>query len=325
VVSTGVLISDKNGGPVDSALVKRVPAGPMYVADAEGGIVYDKACQDANGNLQFDTVNGKPVTDAQGNPVHGYLVRLEGGNINAGDGAKGFFYVTTSSLNPSTGQVEQRNDKFFGSGIMAVTRTDSAVRVGDITVQAGGDIRAGSGGILQLAFNKADQSGASVALLSEHGSVYAGQSGVLGQNLDVRAPQGSIEGIFVAGQNADIAAQNNVNVTALAGGTASVSGGGSVSGSIVGGTGANVSGAEVSASVISTGGSASANGTESSGTAFAGVAAPATQKSAEDASTTLAKKEEKTEEEEGEEKKKGKKIVIAQKVSRVTVILPNKS
>ena len=61
------------------------------------------------------------------------------------------------------------------------------------------------------------------------------------------------------------------------------------------------------------------------GSAFAGVAATVAQKTTEDASTTVANKSLAQNDDEDEKKKRGNaKPVLARRVSRVTVILPNR-
>jgi hypothetical protein len=229
-------------------------------------------------------------------------------------------------------------DRFFGSGIVALTGTDSGARVGDITMTAGlmnplphhtpdnpndvevtglGSIIANAGGVLQLAFNQVNQKDAQVALTA-NGSIKANQSGILGGNVKLTAGEG-IEGLVVAQGDLGINAQQNVNVTALAGGNASVTGGGTVSGSIVAGSGATVSGASgVSADVISTGGSSGA------GNAFKDVAAPvATQTTTESEKKAIVKTDD---EEEAEKKRRAAAAapVLAKTSGRVTVILPPK-
>jgi filamentous hemagglutinin len=246
------------------------------------------------------------------------------GTIDAGSGAKGFFTVTTGQIDPTTGDFETRNDKFFGSGIMALTRTDSQTKVGDISIKAGGDISANSGGVLQLAFNQFDQSGAKVQL-DAGGSIRANQSGVLGGSVSLTA-KGSVEGVVVANRDVIIDARQSVSVTAVAGGTASVSAGGNVSGSIVGASGVSVAGSEVSAALISSHGSVAATG-DTSGSkvgAFNSVAAPTVQRVSDSADKTVAGETtaKLQEEEEGKKRVAQNKPALVRHVGRVTVILP---
>ena len=285
---------------------------PKGIYTAHGGNVDVHAGGDIS-------VSGSRIASYDGGDVS---VISDHGKVDAGEGAKGFFSVTTSQIDPVTGLLDIRNDRFFGSGVMALTRVDSAVKVGDILVQAGQDIVANTGGILQLAFNQADQSRARLDVISLHGDIKAGQSGILGRNVTLHAPDGNVEGIVVAEGNVHIDASKNVNVTALAGGTANVTAGDKVTGSIVSGGSSSVGGATVDASVISTGGIANTTGDSSSAKvgAFSSVAAPAVTKVTESADKTVAKAaEEKSDE---DELKKKKPVQLTKRVSRVTVILP---
>ncbi|MFO1476780.1 MAG: filamentous hemagglutinin N-terminal domain-containing protein, partial [Verrucomicrobiota bacterium] len=126
-----------------------------------------------------------------------------------------------------------------------------------------------------------------VKINSDHGDVNASKTGVLAQNLEVKAEEGSINGVFASSGTADVTARDNVTITLVAGGTANVSGE-SVTGKVAAGGDANVSGSDVTASVISTGGTANSNGSSTTGNAFAGVAAPAAQQTAESADKTVA-------------------------------------
>ncbi len=319
-------IASFNGGSINVTALGRMDIGaqdsltsdktPKGIYTGHGGNVSVHAAGDI-------LVQGSRIASYDGGNV---TVISDNGTVDAGAGAKGFFSVTTSQLDPATGQYENRNDRFFGSGIMALTRTDSNARVGDITIQAGGDIQANSGGVLQLAFNKAGQSGAQVTL-DAGGSILAGASGVLGRDVSLKA-QGSIEGVVVASQNIVIQAQQNVAVTALAGGTASVSAGQNISGSIVGGGSVNVAGSDISASVISTGGSATTSGNTAAAAlgAFSGVTAAPAQKTVESADKTVASPAMAQAEEEDEKKKRlaAKAPALLRRVGRVTVILPSK-
>jgi filamentous hemagglutinin family protein len=302
-----------NVGSQDSYTSDNTPKG---IYTAHGGSVSVQAAGDVS-------IDGSRIASYDGGDVS---VVSTSGNVDAGAGAKGFFGVTTSQWNPLTGQLELRTDRFFGSGIMALTRTDGDAQVGNISIHAGGDILANSGGVLQLAFNNADQSGAMVNL-DAGGSIRASHSGVLGRNVALAAG-GSIEGLVVAAENVSISAQQNVTVTALAGGSASVSAGESVTGTIVGGGNVSVAGSSVSASVISTGGSTATSGDASGAAtgAFNGVSSSTAQKSTDSADKTLAANDSTTlQEDEKKKRDAGSGPVLARPVGRVTVILPNKS
>lgn len=265
-------------------------------------------------------VSGSRIATYDGGNVS---VTSTDGNVNAGAGAKGFFSVTTSAVNDD-GAVENRNDRFFGSGIMTLTRADGNARVGNVTVKAGKNIEAGAGGILQIPFNTANQNDAALSL-DAGGDIVSKNSGFFARNIDVKAG-GSVVGLVVAVGNINLHAAENVSVTALAGGSATVSGGGNVSGSIIGGGNVSVAGTEVSAAVISTGGSASSSGESSASTsgAFSSVAATGAQKTTDTADKTVAAQAANVADDEEEKKKRtgAKAPALQRRVSRVTVILP---
>jgi hypothetical protein len=149
-----------------------------------------------------------------------------------------------------------------GSGILATTfprSLDSSFprsrhTVGDILVETPqGDIIASAGGVVQIPLNGIGNNLGTVTLSAgtrdENGNVVhvgnidASGSGVIGSNVKIEAT-GDIKGVIFARQNPDVKAQRT-NVTALAGGSAVVGGGGTISGTIVGIGSASVSGTSV--------------------------------------------------------------------------------
>lgn len=320
---TSSQIASFSGGGISVSAQGRMDVGsqdafssddaPRGIYTGHGGSVDVRAVGDVS-------VNGSRIATYDGGDLR---VVSERGSVDAGAGAKGFFAVTTSQVN-AAGQVENRNDAFFGSGIMALTRSDGDAAVGNVLVSAAKDILANSGGVIQIAFNQRDQSGAMVKLDAGR-DIVANQSGILGRNVGLSAG-GDIRGLVVAAGNVNIQAQQNVSVTALAGGAASVSGGGSVAGTIAGGGNVSVSGAEVAASVVSTGGGASVSGDSSSASvgAFGTVAVAAAQKVVEAADKAVASAASSAVAAGEEEKKKlrPRPPVLLRRVGRVTVILP---
>ncbi len=153
-------------------------------------------------------------------------------------------------------------------------------------------------------------------------NINANGSGVIASNARLKA-SGDINGVVFARNNIDLAAKNNVNVTALAQGIASVNSGGSISGTIIGVGGVSASGSSIDASLLSQNISASGDSSSAKEGFGQGTAANATANAAtaSDDSTKRAKKSG-AGEEDSFNKKKG--IALAQKVSRVTVILPPK-
>ncbi len=281
---------------------------PKGIYTGHGGSVTVHAAGDIN-------VDGSRIASYDGGDVS---VISDNGDVNAGGGSKGFFFVTTSQLNPLTGQVEVRNDEFFGSGIMAVTRSDGNATVGNIAVKAGRDIIAGASGILQLAFNQINHDTATLDLDAGR-DVVANQTGVLGENVSVNAGR-NVVGFYVAKQDLNLVGPT-ISGIGLGGRHVDVQGNNLPDLKVVGPT-VDVSGAGEGGGpeVIATG-----SGGSGAGTAFANVAAPAAQQTTESADKTIAAQTAAQSNDDDEEKKRaagGKSPALTRHVGRVTVILP---
>lgn len=312
-VTAGIPSSKKDGSQVGWDQVVHEANGILYVVDAGGGVVRDKLTKD---HSAFDAT-GNGLTDEHGNEIHGYLVTLTGGSVDAGSGRNGFFQVTTSEFNPLTGQVEIRNTPFFGSGIMAFTRNDSAALVGDLVVNAGQDILGGSSGYLQIPFNTSPHAGRVLSLLAER-DILVDSSGILGVEVHVDAAR-EITGKVVGSDTVDLRAET-LKVTAL--GPSVTSSGDSSTSTLIGqSVSTSDTGDGGGGQVITTGGEGGA------GNALAGVAAPAATKTVETADKAIAAATATADDEDEQKKKRGagNGAVLAQKTSRVTVILPKKS
>jgi filamentous hemagglutinin family protein len=161
--------------------------------------------------------------------------------------------------------------------------------------------------------------------LSSGNDITADGSGVVSAgNLNVKA-SGNINGNFAStGGNVDITAVQNISGNVFAAGTASVgSDSGTISGTVIGIAGVSASGSSIDASLESnngisgeTSGSAGFAASATAGNAAAGVGNEDTTKVAAKSSDDNA---------DDELNKKKKPIALAQKVSRVTVILPAKN
>ncbi|MEJ0088547.1 MAG: hypothetical protein WDM80_02115 [Limisphaerales bacterium] len=261
-------------------------------------------------------------------------IRSLNGNVDAGSGSGGYVIVQKFAVT-RTGAVKVSTATIPGSGILATTFPDSSSHVGNILVETpNGNINASAGGIVQLPLNLVKNPNATTTLLAgyewQNGSpvfVSSGRnidvsgSGVIAQNALLKA-SGSIYGLIFAQGNIDVSAQQNVNVTALAQGTANVSAGGNVSGTIIGVGGVSASGGSIDASLLSSGaisGETSGQSGFAQGTAANAASAAA---SASDVSETAEKS---TTTEETDVDKNKKPITLAQKVGRVTVVLPAKN
>jgi hypothetical protein len=158
------------------------------------------------------------------------------------------------------------------------------------------------------------------SLVSPGRDINVSGSGVIASNARLDA-SGNINGLIFARNNIDIIAQQNINVSALGVGNVNVnSSGGTISGNYIGVGGVSVSASTVDANLISANVAGSTSG--QSGLGQGAAASGASQGLANNESTQAAAASDQGNDE--EKKKKGKAIALAQKVSRVTVILPPK-
>jgi len=268
----------------------------------------------ASGDIDVD---GSRIATYDGGNV---TVISQQGDVNAGSGGTGDVEIQTELQLGAGGNVTPlaTGRDISGSGIMALTDSASTIGVGNITVQAlQGSINADLGGIEQIPFNNISSPDNFIALEAGN-DISAGNSGVIGSNIRTTAG-GSISGIFVGSGAVSVNAGENFSGTIVGSTTVSVAVGGFVSGTIVGGENVSVSGGEITASLIS--GSVSTSGDASGATV--GIpqsnVAQNNSQTADNADTAISKDGNQDDE---EEPKKKKPITLAQKVSRVTVILP---
>jgi hypothetical protein len=337
-------IASLNGGNI------AVLADHGYVT--VGTVTAVTASQDARGIFTTDKsdvtviarddikVNGSRIAAYDGGNV--FVKSLEG-DVDAGTGTAGAATVEKIYVNPVTHEVLSYAPTIPGSGILATTFPPpfdpafpkSVNNVGNITVETPrGDIKASAGGIVQIPLNGIGDKLGTVTLRAGTkdadgnvvyvGNIDASGSGVIGSTVKLEA-SGDIKGLVFARDNLDIDANQNVTVTALAGGNASVSAGDTISGTIVGVGSVAASGATVDAALLSQNVSTSGDASSSRQGFAQGTAASATSQSlAGDDQAKEASTEKKGEEEELAKKQKpGPRL--AKTTGRVTVILPSKS
>jgi hypothetical protein len=264
-----------------------------------GGDVSVTAIGDVN-------VNGSRINTYNGGNIN---ITSVNGNVNAGAGDAGYVNVHALELDPVTHQLTGISWQIPGSGIWATTLVGSSATVGNISVNApNGSINASSGGILQIAFNGTDTQNSFVNLNAGL-DILATGSGVIGANVTLTAGR-TITGLFVA-QHTLNAAANNFGPGVLFGPSVSVNqtgdSGGGIPIQIVSDNPVSENGVLVAASAPE-------------------VASAPTQvaQTAEDA-TAVADTANGLGDDTDEQNKKKKQITLAAKVSRVTVLLPNKN
>jgi hypothetical protein len=207
---------------------------------------------------------------------------------------------------------------------------------GNITVETPqGDITSTLGGIQQFALNGTVAGGPTITLTAGTppsdglpgyaGNVNLGSGGVVGGSINITA-QGSISGLIVSRQNANINAAQSFTGTLLSGGSANVTAtAGSVSGTVIGIGGINASGgAGVTASVL--GQNVSIGGGPAQSTLGATAAATSTSQSAAQQANTDTQQQlandTTPQEQDDSKKKRAKAPVLTRRVGRVTVLLP---
>ena len=279
-------------------------------------------------------VNGSRIAAYNGGNI---TVLSQNGNVNAGTGGAGFVSVHAQEIDPVTGDLTSLDQSIPGSGILATTLPGSNAKLGNILVQtANGNITASQGGVIQISFNDTDSSQATTELLagyalrdaggsqvsaanladgtavrvSEKCDVDAGGSGVIAQNIIAQAT-GEAKGLFIG--------QGSVNIAATSIGQTLIVTPGKV----------DVTGDQTGPTVqIISEQSHTDNGITATTDAPASNVAK-TEAPTADTAATAANKVSGSDEDDltGDSKSKGKgnRISLAQKVSRVTVLLPAKN
>jgi filamentous hemagglutinin family protein len=268
----------------------------------------------ANGDVNVD---GSRIAAYDGGNLN---IKSVSGDVNAGTGGEGYVTLNALEIDPTSGQLTSIPATIPGSGILATTIVGSDAALGNITINApGGSVNASLGGIIQIAFNGNAPQNAFVQVNAGQ-NINASGSGIIGSNIKLQAG-GNINGLVIGSGSVDINSAQNVDVTAFSGGDVSINAGGEVSGTVISGGNVDVSGNSITASLIASSVSTSGDASGAAeGIPQSNVAKDNAQ-TADDASTVTSK----TDNDDDDLKKKNKGIVLAQKVSRVTVILPQKN
>jgi hypothetical protein len=310
VIAGGTL--DVGGGSTAAASTSS-SSSPQGIFTTSGGNVTVRAGRDIN-------VDGSRIAAYDGGNIS---IESLNGDVNAGNGGEGYVSFKSWQLNQS-GQLTPIAADIPLSGILATTIVGSDASLGNITINAlNGNVNANLGGIFQLAFNGNSPQGTFVQVNAGK-DIDAGSSGIIGSAIKLQA-DGSINGLIIGSQSVNINSAQNVDVTAFSGGDVSINAAGTVSGTVLGGS-VDVSGDSITASLIS--GSISTSGD----TAGATIGVPqsnvqqAVAQTADNASAATSKLDDSANDgsDDDETKKKGKGISLAQRVSRVTVLLPTK-
>ncbi len=298
---------------------------PKGIFTTSGGDVSVTAIGDVN-------VNGSRIAAYNGGDV---TVESVNGDVKAGSGGSGFVSMNALELDPLTGELIGIPASIPGSGILATTLPGSHAKLGNILVETPrGDITTSVAGILQIPFNGGDASKATAEILagyelrdgvgnpvaageiatgnpvlvSDSRSVDVGNSGILAQNLVIKAT-GHVTGLLVANKVTLDAKQPSPEPIIIFSPEPPTL-------SLPPGSGPPP--------VILSGGPPIVNGitipSDSPATPVARNDAPVADNAAADTSKT----DEADNGDDPEQKKKGKSIVLAQKTGRVTVIFPQK-
>ena len=307
-----------DGGELDvggEATVLGDPNSPKGIFTTSGGNVTVNVGGDVN-------VDGSRIATYDGGNIN---ITSQTGDVNAGAGGQGYVIFQALQLDLLTGQLDAFPATIPLSGILATTVFGSDAQLGNITIAApnaapNGNVNSSLGGVLQIAFNNADTRNNFIDVTAGN-DINATGSGIIGYNVALRAV-GDINGVVVGSQSVNINSSQNVDVTAVSGGNVDISASGNVSGTIVGGGDVNVSGDAIDASVR--GGSISTSGD----TADASLGIPqsnVTQENAPVADNATAVTSKTDDSDDNQKERKGNEVALAQKVSRVTLLLPKKN
>jgi hypothetical protein len=346
-------IASLNGGNISISAGGAVNAGSatFSVSSAFTRGIYSTSLGDVSVVAGGDVnVNGSRIAAYDGGNV---TVESLNGDVNAGTGGSGYVVLSAFYVDPITHQVYSDAPTIPGSGILATTfparnghYPAPEYSVGNILIETpNGNVNASAGGVVQLPLNSLKSPGAVVDILAGYElrdslgnpvtaanlssgtpvqvsagrNIDASGSGVIGNTVNLQA-SGDIKGVIFARDNINLSAQQNVSVTALAQGNISANAGGTISGTIIGVGGVSASGASVDANVLSQ--NANVNGGSTGDTFAQGTAANATSAgmSAESSKTPRTVSTDSND----DDSKKKKGVSLAQKVGRVTVILPPK-
>jgi filamentous hemagglutinin family protein len=255
------------------------------------------------------------------------------GDVNAGSGGAAVipvYYYAPDYSGAHLVEIVPANGIMAGTLTAARQIPPDAVRLpGNVTVITDqGNIYANAGGISQVAYDEilsAASGSTTITLIAngspglDQGNIVLGSSGVIGVNVVAKAT-GSITGLIISQQNADISTGQNFAGTVLSGGKTTLSSPGTISGTIIAAGGVNTSGGgNLTATVLTT----SVNG--GAGTlATSSSASSASQSAAGQTSNEAQQQVASNSDDEGKKKKK-KKTELVRTVGRVTVILPNAS
>jgi hypothetical protein len=292
------------GGTASAVGSQNAPRG---VFTTSGGDITINAGGDVN-------VDGSRLAAYDGGDVS---VTSQNGNVNAGSGGEGFVIFQALQLDQA-GQLAAFPATIPFSGILATTVFGSDATLGNITINAPkGTVNSSAGGVLQIAFNNGGAADNFVNVTAGK-DINATGSGIIGYNVKLEAG-GNINGVVIGSQSVAVSSQQSVDVTAVSGGNVNISASGTVSGTIIGGGDVSVSGSSIDAAVR--GGSVSTSGDTSGATLGVPSAGPAENVQVADNADTVGSKTDANDE---NELKKQKGITLARKVSRVTVLLPDK-
>ena len=283
-------------------------SAPKGIFTTSGGNVFVTVNNDVN-------VNGSRIAAYNGGNID---VKSVNGDVNAGEGGAGYVSMNPLQLEAS-GQLFSIAATIPGSGILATTVVGSDAALGNITINApNGSVNASLGGVLQIAFNGNTPPNTLVEVNAGH-DINASSSGIIGSNIKLQAG-GSINGLVIGSSSVNINSAQNVNVTAFSGGDVNISAGGQVTGTVISGGNVDVSGGTITASLIASSVSTSGNASGAAEGIPQSNVAQENAQVADNANTATSK----TDASDDELNKKKKGIALAQKVSRVTVILPPK-
>jgi filamentous hemagglutinin family protein len=133
------------------------PDSPKGIFTTSGGNI----SVTAGGNINLD---GSRIAAYDGGDM---TIESLNGDVDAGTGGAGYVTLEALQLDPVTEQLTSISATIPGSGILATTVANSDATLGNILVETpNGNISASQGGVVQISFNNTDASAAAAFLLA---------------------------------------------------------------------------------------------------------------------------------------------------------------
>ena len=314
IPGSGILTTTfpNDAGRVVGSILVEAPNGTVNAS--QGGIVQLPLNNTKSPDAIVEVLAGLELRDLNGNVLSAANMSqptIQGSTTAAGAGDLPRTVIIQNGNTPIKFQVSQTVWSELASALNISPTANQDVKInllGGDTAALKNILTGNSSGLTDYNF---------ASFISPSRKIDASGSGVIGNNVKLAAT-GDILGVIFARNNISLTSQENVNVVALAQGKVSADASGALTGTLIGIGGISASGDSITAALDS---NSSISGDTSGSKGLAqGTVANAT--SAAMSNDDTAKNSTTTETMDGDLNNKKKGIALAQKVSRVTVVLP---